>query len=217
MKVDWDMVQKKDLNMYILLTYTGSMLSSLIRRLSEYPYSHIAIGLDPSFQTFYSFGRKYFSNPLIAGFVSEDVKDGVYTRFANTEFCLYKVKIDEEQYNQIQDIIYEFECNKKCYRYNFIGLVTAKAGFSFERQKAYFCSEFASEVVERASIYKFEKPRGMLHPMDFLDIPDIQLVAEGKLSEFRKETWDITTPDLRWRTKIPLLAKASGFYENFRK
>lgn len=187
---------------YLLLTYTGSVLSSVIRRLSDYPYSHIAIGIDNSYQTFYSFGRKYFSNPLIAGFVSEDVKEGVYMKFQNTEFRLYRLEVSMNQLETIQIVLDEFEENKRSYRYNFLGLVTAKAGVPFERNNSYFCSEFASEVLERAEIFDFEKPKGLLHPMDFLEIPNLELMAEGQLSDFRKDTWDIITPDNTLMNKI---------------
>lgn len=202
----------KELYVYLLLTYTGSILSTVIRKLSDYPYSHIAIGLDNSCQTFYSFGRKYFSNPLIAGFVSEDVKEGVYTRFKNTEFGLYRLKVTEKQFRNIQLVFEEFEENKKNYRYNFIGLVAAKAGYPMKRSNSYFCTEFASEVLERAEVFDFEKSNSLLHPMDFLDIPNLELVADGQLADFRKDTWDIITKENNWMDRIPIIRNRNNPY-----
>lgn len=187
------MDQSNSYKIYILLTYTGTVISSLIKQFSDLPYSHISIGTDDTYRKFYSFGRKYFSNPLIAGFVEEDVKEGVYTRFENTDFELYSLNVTQEQYDEVNKIIHEFERDRKKYRYNFAGLISGKAGIPLNRENAYFCSEFAVELLERAKIYYFTRPAGLVHPMHFLEIPNIEIEAKGKMSEFRDTTWGYET------------------------
>jgi len=180
-------------NIYLLLSYTGSIVSNLIKRFSDLEYSHISIGIDDTFKTFYSFGRIMEWNPIIAGFVQEDVKDGVYTRFDNAKYALYKLEISQEQYSELIAELLYFEKNKKVFRYNFAGLLSAKAGISLDRSNAYFCSQFAARVFEKADIYKFDKKRGLISPMDFTEIPEINLISSGELNEFRKFQWNVTT------------------------
>lgn len=176
---------------YILLTYTGSMLSAIIRKASDAPFSHISIGFDESHQTFYSFGRKYHSNPFFAGFVEEDVKDGVYQHFQQAQFALYELEITKKQYHNLKRQIRYFDKNRKLYRYNLLGMAFAKVGVALTRQNAYFCSQFAATVFRRAGIHVFERPEGLIHPMDFLEIDGITLIGQGSLSDFRLERWGV--------------------------
>ncbi len=188
---------------YILLTYTGSMLSSIIRKASDLPYSHISIGFDDSHQTFYSFGRKYHSNPFFAGFVEEDVKDGVYQRFQQAQFALYEIEVTKKQYYAMKRQIRHFERNKKLYRYNLLGMAFAKVGVSLTRNNAYFCSQFVSTVFRRSGIHSFDRSDGLIHPMDFLEIDGMKLVGQGRLSDFRLEQWGVNRQQRRFR-EIPV-------------
>jgi len=180
-------------NIYLLLSYTGSIVSNLIKRFSDLEYSHISIGIDDTFKTFYSFGRIMEWNPIIAGFVEENVKDGVYTRFSNAKYALYKLEISQEQYSELIDELLYFEKNKRVFRYNFAGLISAKVGISLDRSNAYFCSQFAARVFEKADIFQFSKKRGLISPMDFTEIPGIDLISSGELNDFRKFQWNVTT------------------------
>lgn len=184
-------MNEKTYHAYILLTYTGSMLSTIIRRASDSPFSHISIGFDESHQTFYSFGRKYHTNPFFAGFVEEDVKDGVYQHFQQAQFALYELEITKKQYHNLQRQIRHFDRNRKLYRYNLLGMAFARVGVALTRQNAYFCSQFAATVFRRAGIHHFERPEGLIHPMDFLEIDGIRLIGQGRLSDFRLERWGI--------------------------
>jgi hypothetical protein len=185
----------KNKEVYILLSHSGSIISSMIKRFSELEYSHIAIGVDNSFKIFYSFGRRRLSNPLIAGFVSEDVEDGIYARFNEGKFSLYKLKVSKEQYNELVSELQYFEKNKKAYRYNFAGLLSAKAGYSLERKNAYFCSQFAAQLFESANIYEFNKKHGLITPMDFQEIPNIELISKGNMKDFRKNQWNVVNEE----------------------
>lgn len=193
----------KNYHVYILLTYTGSMLSAIIRKASDAPYSHISIGCDASHQTFYSFGRKFHSNPFFAGFVEEDVKDGVYQRFQQAQFALYELEVTKKQYYNLQRQIRHFDRNRRLYRYNLLGMAFAKVGVSLTRQNAYFCSQFAATVFRRAGIHTFDRSEGLIHPMDFLEIDGMKLIGQGSLSDFRMDRWGIEKRQSRLR-QIPV-------------
>lgn len=71
----------------------------------------------------YSFGRKYYKNPFIGGFVEESINKGVYGKFKNTTCAVYSLKINEIQYNNLRNLLYKFEINRERYGYNLLGLL----------------------------------------------------------------------------------------------
>ena len=181
------LIDSEKKHIYFLQTYTGSLLSRAIKKFSAASYSHVSIGLEDSLQKFYSFGRKRPKNPLWAGFVQEDIKTGVYQIFENTKFAIYKLEVTQEEYDKLTTVIQSFEENKNCYRYNLLGIVTAKVGFSVDRRNAYFCSQFVATALEQSGINVIDKKAGLVHPMDFADIEGIELIYEGVLKEFTPE------------------------------
>ena len=63
---------------YIMLSKTGTLFSETIRVYTKDYYNHASLGLDEGLYNLYSFGRKTPKNPLIAGFIKEDI-EGPYT------------------------------------------------------------------------------------------------------------------------------------------
>ena len=58
---------------YLVLTYTGTILSRIVKLYTRKEYSHVSIALDENLEEMYSFGRV---NPYIAfigGFVHEGI------------------------------------------------------------------------------------------------------------------------------------------------
>ena len=49
---------------YIVLTYSGTILSRIIRAYTGDEYSHVSIALDKDLEEMYSFGRLNPYNPL---------------------------------------------------------------------------------------------------------------------------------------------------------
>ena len=63
---------------YIVLTDTGTVLSKMIGMYTRKDLNHVSIAFDEQLTEMYSFGRKYQSNPFIAGFVKENAADGIF-------------------------------------------------------------------------------------------------------------------------------------------
>lgn len=80
---------------YIVLTYTGTILSKLVKMYTKKEYSHVSIALDEDLKEMYSFGRTYAYCPFIAGFVHEEIDKGTFKRFKKRrlEFILYKFQM----------------------------------------------------------------------------------------------------------------------------
>ena len=109
-------------NVYIILTYTGTILSRIIRMYTKNEYAHVSIALDEDLSQMYSFGR---INPYIAfigGFVHESPKWGTFKRFKETKALIYKLEVTEEQYDTISKRLQKMEEEKSIYSFNVIGL-----------------------------------------------------------------------------------------------
>ena len=65
-------------NIYIMISQTGTNCSKIFQLFTRAPYNHASIALDEDLNSLYSFARQNLYIPLIAGFVKEDVNEGVY-------------------------------------------------------------------------------------------------------------------------------------------
>ena len=105
---------------YIVLTETGSLLSRAIQMYTQENFNHVSIALDPELKEMYSFGRKQENNPLIGGFVQEDVHSKLL-RKANC--AIYEYKISDKQYEMLREEIAFFKRDQDKFKYNFLGLI----------------------------------------------------------------------------------------------
>ena len=69
---------------YIVLTYTGTILSKIIKSYTKNEFAHVSISLDIELEQMYSFGRIYPWTPLIGGFVHEHINKGTFKKFNKT-------------------------------------------------------------------------------------------------------------------------------------
>ena len=73
---------------YLVLSYTGTMLAKIVRFYTKKEYSHVSISLDKDLKKMYSFGRLNPYNAFIGGFVHESLDTGTFKRFHKTEINL---------------------------------------------------------------------------------------------------------------------------------
>ena len=172
---------------YILLSHSGSMFSKAINICTRDPYTHVSIALDVNLNELYSFGRINPYNPIIGGFVKEDVINGTYGRFPNTKCALYSLEINDIQYKKLKKELYKFYRESERYRYNLLGVVSAAFNYPLHRKYSYFCSQFVSEVLLNSGIDILHKNPSLTSPMDFLSCEKLQFVYEGYLSTYSKE------------------------------
>lgn len=176
----------------MVMTQTGSLLSRTIKLYTKEPYNHVSIGFDKNLDKIYSFGRKNPRNPLFAGFVEEDINDGVYKIFKDTTCRIYKMEISDREYIRLKRKIDLFDRRKDKYKYNLLGLVTLMFGIPLQRKNHYFCSQFVARVLYSSKIVDFEKDFSLVKPNDFDSIENTVLVYEGKLSEYDPQCFSTT-------------------------
>lgn len=175
---------KEKYMIYILLTYSGSVLSRVINKKTREPYSHVSIAFDEELKELYSFGRLHPRNPMYAGFVKEDIENGTYARFPKTTCAVYSLEINKKQYKRLILELTKFRLSDKRYRYNFIGLVGAAVNYPIEREYKYFCSQFVTSLLNNSGIKLIDKEAGLTAPRDFRECNELSLVYEGNLQSY---------------------------------
>lgn len=170
---------------YIVTTYTGTVLSSMIKVLSKVPYAHVSLSLDSTLSPMYGMGRVYPRTPIIAGLVKENISQGLYALKPNTRCRVYSLTVNEEQYKKLQYNLNTAWENRKLYKYNVKGLVRLKINRPKPIKKnKYVCSNFVADILEVSGINIFDKPSYMIQPKDFLNNNKLNLVYEGLLSDY---------------------------------
>ena len=175
-------MKMKTKKIYIVLTYTGTILSKAIKTFTHAKYCHVSLSLDKKLNKMYSFGRLNPYNPFIGGFVHEGINIGTFKRFKNTMTEIYSIEVTNEQYRKIKKAIKNIEKNKYLYKFNFIGLVLAGINFKFERVNRYYCAEFVKHLTEEADLnLNFSNA---VKPIDFKKYNDLELLYRGKLRNY---------------------------------
>ena len=125
---------------YIVLSFSGSFFSTLIRIVTRKKYSHVSITLDQTLEEMYSFGRLKPYNPFKGGFVREGKSIGTFKRFKRTKAMVLELPVSETSYNIIKKEIVRFKSGK--YRYNYLGVIYYLFNKSTNTKTRYYCSEF---------------------------------------------------------------------------
>lgn len=170
---------------YILLSHSGSVFSKIINIYTKQSYTHVSLGFDKDLDELYSFGRLKPYNPVFGGFIKEDILNGTYNRFPNTNCALYLLTVTNEQYRKLEIEMEKFKKDGAKYKYNIIGLVGIMVNRPISREYNYFCSQFVSEVLTNSGINIIGKMPGLTVPIDFLDCKDLEIIYEGKLNMYK--------------------------------
>lgn len=169
---------------YLVLSSTRTVLSRIISRVGRMDYTHASISLDENLNVMYSFGRIYPKNPLWGGFVEENIHGGVYRLFKDTQCVVMKIPVTKMQYQKIEEELDRFRKSKNRYRYNFIGLFGARAGIPVHREKAFFCSQFVSSVLQSAGLGLMGKDPALITPQDLYMGHDGFVSYRGPASQY---------------------------------
>lgn len=171
-------------NIYIVLTYTGTALSKIIKSYTKKEYSHVSLSLDKNLDELYSFGRKRAYNPIIAGLVHEGINFGTFKRFKNTVTEIYELEVTDEQYKIIKDKIHEMYKEKDKYKFNIIGLLLVPTKKKFIKKNYYYCAEFVKYILEEAKV-DINPVNDIPQPMQFRNIKNLKLIYTGLLKNYK--------------------------------
>lgn len=169
---------------YIILTYTGTILSKIVKIYTRREYSHVSISLNEDLTKMYSFGRLNPYNPFSGGFVHEEIDKGTFKRFKKTKTKIYSLEISEEQYEKLESVIEQMQAKKNLYKFNVIGLLGIMLNVKIKREKYFYCAEFVKYVLEQSQVLELPE---LVKPEDFEKVSGISEIYSGVLREYRIE------------------------------
>ncbi len=167
---------------YIVLTYTGTILSKLVRGYTRKEYAHVSLALDKELKEMYSFGRLNPYIPFIGGFVHESVDHGTFKRFYKTKTKIYSLEVNEEQYEKMKNIIADINANKKDYRFNVRGMFLAVVNQKLKRERYFYCAEFVKYLLDESNL-DVNLPE-IVKPDDLNKIDNLQEIYTGILRKY---------------------------------
>lgn len=143
---------------YIVLVQGKSIFSKAIMMKTKGPFSHAAIGLDPSLETLYSYNIDTF------GLAVESVKRYSPDTFMNA-YCVF-VKPDDKK--KIERVLKDFTKNRDKTSYSFANIFAFAAGVPIEKQYSKMCSQFVDTVLKLSDIDLTKKTSSLVAPNDFM-------------------------------------------------
>ena len=169
---------------YIVTTFTGTLLSTLIKNISKTPYSHVSIALNESLKPMYSFGRLNPKIAIIGGFVEENINEGLYGMKLNTVCRVYSLMVTYKQYEKLKENINNVSINRKQYGYDVKALVYLTVNKPRKKDYKYVCSHFVADMLQRSDINILDKESYQVRPDDFYDLDCLELEYEGLLCSY---------------------------------
>lgn len=173
------------MKIYIVLTQTNTVISRLIKAKTKKPYNHVSLAFDKNLTEMYSFGRYFRSNPILAGFVKENAKEGLYKIKPKTQACVYEIEISDKEKSKLLDFINDYKKKRLRHRFNFLGVVSLYFNKPYRRKYKRFCAEFVSEALHSSGIHETEKSHSLAHPHDFHFIKNATKIYEGLLINYK--------------------------------
>ena len=170
---------------YIILSYSGTILSKMVKLYTRTKYSHVSISLDKDANIMYSFGHLKAYNPFIGGFVQESTRFGTFKRFKNAIACIYGMQVTDEQYRKIQLNIQYFKEYGALYRFNMLGLISVVFNKNLNRDRCFYCAEFVKYLMEKSNVSR-DLPY-VIKPEDFTKLPNIRVIYEGRLCDINNK------------------------------
>lgn len=168
---------------YIVLTRTGTILSTIIRGFTRDEYTHVSLSLDKKLNKMYSFGRLNPYNPFIGGFIREYINKGTFKRFVNTKALILELEIEDEQYKKIKEIIKYFDKNKEKFTFNVKGMFLSAIDVKVRKRKSFYCAQFVKHLLDRAGIKN--EIQDTVRPENFKDLENAKVIYKGLLRKYK--------------------------------
>lgn len=170
---------------YIVMTYTGTVLSYLIKNITKTPYAHVSISMNEDLRPMYSFGRLNPKIPIFAGFVEENINEGLYELRPNTMCRVYSLEVNDFQYMKLKENIDKVSDERKMYSYDVEALIRVPLNRAKKTDYRYVCSHFVADMLLKSEINIFDIPAYEVIPNNFFEVESLKLEYEGLLSKYK--------------------------------
>lgn len=157
----------------VLLTQFPGFDSKALRWWTQFPYSHVSLGLDEDMNTFYSF--------VVKGFIVEDISR--YNKPGRMPFpCeLYALEVSEGTYLAVKKTMETFVKKRRDLAYSKMGLFLTLINIPWRRKNQYICSHFVAQTLQRCAAIRLKKDSSLYLPGDFPDLKGLKRIFQGDL------------------------------------
>jgi len=175
------MAQDAQLNKYrlfILLSYSSTPMSKLIKYVTKQPYTHASLAFDESLKDLWSYNIFTRKNGVNGGLIKEELAD-----YKGARYSLYELSCTPEIYKKVRDRVDQIASDIEGTGYNVLGLINTiyqKVLFKSENEIRMFCSQFVVTVLRAAGIEIFkDKDASFVRPGDFVRSKLLRFVRRG--------------------------------------
>jgi hypothetical protein len=149
-----------DLNVYIVVSNTGSPASEIISIFTKKQYNHASLSFDKQLKTIISYNGGARLYP--PGLNMEMLK--YFNKKQDSSIMVYSISTTAEKKMEIINSVKEID--KQGNAYNLIGLLLK---FSF-KPNIMFCSQFVYRMLKNVGLNYFDKKDGQIKPTDLIEL-----------------------------------------------
>jgi len=176
---------------YIVLSYTSTIVGRLITSVKKCTYSHACISMDHKLHNMYSFNLR--TNKGVNGISVEDIKD--YPQGPNSKLLVMAIFVTDDVKKKIESNLKWFTDNKNKTKYDISDFVyilfNKKKETGTNNNFGMVCSQFVDYTLKMANINITDKPSNLVTPEDFNTIrsknQDMYAVYEGPLNQYNEK------------------------------
>lgn len=133
--------------LYIVLVRALTGLGKLVRRITRYEYTHIAICLDESLTDFITFSRRKHYAPFDAGFMHETRDCYAFGQQSKVKLKVFRIPVAAENMQRIRAYIDSVQEDEE-YLFNLFSMVTMPVLHGFPIYKTHNCMSFTGKILE---------------------------------------------------------------------
>lgn len=180
---------------YILLTYTDSLMAKTIKAVTKQPYSHAGISLDSSLSHIFTYGRKTAED--VCKFTDENIFSGILgENKSKIQYALYVTFFNNTQIKTLKRHIENIKDDIKRHKYSYKGLIN----FAFGREThddGMFCSQFVASVIKAGDPRRLKRDISLYSPTDLRQVSGMHFVTRGILGNYNKAKVDETVEKIK--------------------
>jgi len=169
--------------LYFALVDTPGLFAAVIRKVIKQNYIHVAIAMDENLENTYTVGRRHPFIPWFAGFTRER-SEQILLKFPNARYRIIAIECEKEQKENIRRELEYCYKQRFQYHYNIIGLPFILLNRPFYQKNHYTCSSFIAKLMYMHGMELFDKHFSLVTPRDFNELPDVQVLYEGRLADY---------------------------------
>lgn len=178
---------------YIVLIKAHTGLGAVARRITGYPYTHIAVSLDRSMEDFLSFSRRRHYFPFDAGFTHETRSSYAFGEHECFKAKIFALPVSDQAFSEITSYIAECERDKKRV-FNLFSMATMPIIGGFRIWHADNCMSFTSKVIQLSGCAEMQRPYWRYSIKDIDKLLCSQFFFEGKMQRLLPPDDDYMEP-----------------------